>query len=622
MKTALRILPIACATAFIAVGEIKDFPAPLMAGLGLGMAAGLIPVMLLLRRWDQASMVEWGMSVFVALGGLSFALGPGGAGRAVAGAPVAVLYGVLFCLVALPPLFGGPLFTEHFAKKTTPQAVWQTDVFQKINRNMTLVWACLFAACALSALMPLGFSPPAGPVPHIVFFAFIPLALLLGVGLPFTKKYPAYYQRRLGLEPVHAQAAPPPPSAVPAQPRPAPTRIKEETMSANGKIVAINGSPHQGIGNTAQLIEMLRPTLEQEGFALEVISLGEKEIDYCVGCGVCIEKGKCWIPDDHRGIVQQLLAAEAVILAAPVYFYHVPAQMKTFLDRSLAWGHKPQGTFKPGLAISVAAAFGEVEVADYLARLLHVYGAFSVGTLTALATGPGEFLGLAAVQARAADLARDLVRAIKEKRRYPVTSAELFYWLHIGWLVNKEKDGVMADDYRHWQQLGLNQSFDKYVGQEWAPGRPYNQQARQAWIQQMIAERKAKKAGRVSAAAPAPTPAQAKGPQDARTCRELLEMMPLGFNPQAAGDLKAAVQFEVSGSESFVAHLDMAEGKCRFVEGPTASPNLVIKTPAEVWLAVAKGQMDGQAAFMGGKYTVSGDITLLMRFKELFSRGR
>ncbi len=388
-------------------------------------------------------------------------------------------------------------------------------------------------------------------------------------------------------------------------------------MFANGKIVAINGSPHQGIGNTTQLIEMLRPTLEEEGFALEMILLSGKEIDYCTGCGLCIEKGKCWIPDDHRGIVTQLLAADAVILASPVYFYHVTAQMKAFLDRSLAWGHKPRGTFKPGLAISVAAAFGEVEVANYLARILHVYGAFSVGTLTALATGPGEFLGRETVEARAADLARDLARAVKQKRRYPATSEDLFFWLHIGWLIKNQKDGIMADDYRHWQEHGLYEGFHKYVEQEWSPGRTYDEQVRQAWLQQMIAERKAKKAGRAPAA---PPQAQAKGPQSARSCRVLLEMMPRGFNPQAAGDLQAVVQFEVSGSESFTTHLVMAEGKCRFVEGPAPSPNLVIKTPAEVWLAIAKGELDGQAAFMGGKYTVTGDITLLMRFKELFSR--
>ena len=238
-------------------------------------------------------------------------------------------------------------------------------------------------------------------------------------------------------------------------------------MSRQGKIVAINGSPHGGIGNTSLMIEMFRPTSQEAGFDLEVITLHDKDIGYCTGCAVCIEKGKCWIPDDHRGIVKKLLEADGIILGCPVYFFQVTGQMKTFLDRSLAWGHKPRDKHKPGLAVSVPAVFGEEEVGAYLARMLHVYGAYSVGALTALATGPGGFLGKEAVEARAADLARDLIAAVKEKRRYPVTSADLFFYLHIGWLIKRNRDTMMQDDCRHWEEKGFYQGFEKYVDQEW-----------------------------------------------------------------------------------------------------------------------------------------------------------
>ena len=601
-----------------------------MAVLGLVFLAGLIPAMLVLRRRGQASMVEWGMTAFVALSGLGFALWPAGLGRAIAAAPVAILYAVLFGLVALPPLFGAPFFTEHFAKKTTPQTVWQTEVFKMINRNMTLVWSGLFAGCSASAFMALCFSAPAGPVPSVVFMALIPMALLLGIGLPFTKKYPGYYQRKLGIEPVGLEPAGQNPLAPPPAPlsdplaRPAPRGLtQEETMSGQGKIVAVNGSPHGGIGNTSLMIEMLRPVLSAEGFDLEVITLHDKEIDCCTGCALCIEKGKCWIPDDHRGIVEKLLAADGIILGSPVYFYHVTAQMKAFIDRSLAWGHKPRGTFKPGLAISVAAAFAEVEVADYLARILGVYGAFPVGTLTAMATGPGEFLGKETVEARAADLARDMARAIKEKRRYPINSGTLFYYLHIGWLINKNKDRMMTDDYRHWQEKGFFGGFEKFADQTWAQSPTSDNGARQTWIKQMIADRKAKKAGHAPSAPkvePAKEQPAAKGLGEVKTCRELLEMMPLGFNPKAAGGLAAVVQFKVTGTEDFTAHLEIKDGTCSFHEGPAEKADLTITTPAKVWLDISFGRLDGQAAFMAGKFTTQGDIGLLMKFSQLFKR--
>jgi len=92
-------------------------------------------------------------------------------------------------------------------------------------------------------------------------------------------------------------------------------------MPENQTIVAVNGSPHAGAGNTSMMIEMLRPPLAAEGFNLKIINLCEKEIDYCYGCAFCLEKGKCWIEDDHRAIVDQLLSADGIILGSPVYFF-------------------------------------------------------------------------------------------------------------------------------------------------------------------------------------------------------------------------------------------------------------------------------------------------------------
>jgi putative sterol carrier protein len=59
-------------------------------------------------------------------------------------------------------------------------------------------------------------------------------------------------------------------------------------------------------------------------------------------------------------------------------------------------------------------------------------------------------------------------------------------------------------------------------------------------------------------------------------------------------------------------------GRCIYHEGRVDSPTLTIKTPSEIWLSIANGEMDGQQTFMEGKYTVVGDITLLMRMKSLF----
>jgi multimeric flavodoxin WrbA/putative sterol carrier protein len=362
---------------------------------------------------------------------------------------------------------------------------------------------------------------------------------------------------------------------------------------------------------------MLRNPLANEGFDLQAINLADHEVEYCTGCGFCMEKGKCWIDDDHRGIVSKLLAADGIILACPVYFFNVTAQMKAFIDRSLAYGHKPRPTWKPGLAISVSAGMGESQVVEYLANMLRPFGAFSTGTLTAIATSPGGFLGKEHVEARASDLAGDLVRAIREKRRYPATDMDLRFYQFMGSLVKEHKDTIMKHDYQHWQELGLYEGFENYIQQKSADV-PFDSKVRDAWIQNMIAEHKEKKKGKGSEGDTIEAPPARQ--QSAKTCQELLRMMPLGFRPEGAAGLSAVYQFEVSGSEEFVAHLRIENNGCTFEEGPADSPSVLIRTPAEVWLAIAKGEMDGQQAFMSGKYKVEGDLSLLMRLPQLFGR--
>jgi multimeric flavodoxin WrbA/putative sterol carrier protein len=478
------------------------------------------------------------------------------------------------------------------------------------------LWAVLFAAGFCSALIPAVFSAR-GPLWEVLFEVIIPATLMLGIGVPANKFYPGYYQRRLGLVPdanpgatsdqerMRSSASPTP--AIPAQ--------KEKTpMESRFTIVAVNGSPHAGIGNTALMLEMLRQPLIEQGCALEVVTLCEHEIEYCTGCALCMEKGKCWIPDDHHAIVERLLAADGVILASPVYFYHVTAQMKTFLDRSLAWGHKPRSSWKPGLAVSVSAGWGETQTSEYLARLLRVYGAFPVGRLTAMATSPGAFVGREAVEAHARNLARDLAQAVREKRRYPATDEDLRFFQFMGELVRSQKDALMQADYAYWEKQGLFNGFEHYIQQTTAKA-DYDPEIRKAWIQEAIAQHKARHEGRNAPAPKLPSP----GRQSPVSCRDLIRSMPLGFNAEAAARLEAVYQFEITGTETFVAHLRIREGRCDWHEGPVEHPGIIIRSPADVWLAISRGALDGQHAFMSGQFTAQGDLGLLMKLKSLFA---
>ena len=97
-------------------------------------------------------------------------------------------------------------------------------------------------------------------------------------------------------------------------------------------------------------------------------------------------------------------------------------------------------------------------------------------------------------------------------------------------------------------------------------------------------------------------------------------MMPGVLNPEAAAGLDANFQFEVSGQENFTAYLEIKNSQATYHDGPAAHPDVIIKTPADIWLAVAMGELDGAQAYMTGAYQVEGDLGLLMRLGSLFSR--
>lgn len=383
-------------------------------------------------------------------------------------------------------------------------------------------------------------------------------------------------------------------------------------MPESYRVVAVNGSPHEGIGNTSQMIAMLRRNLTEAGFEVDEVFLSRHKIQYCTGCGMCLDKGACWIKDDYKALAARVLAADAVILASPVYVFNVTAQMKTFLDRSLGFGHRPRESWKPGLAVSVSAGYSETWAAQYLGNTLRIFGAFPVGQLTAIAVGPGEFLGKEAVEARAADLARDLVRAVTEKRRYPATDADLIFWRFMGWLV-KENKGLMGADHQHWEAMDLYDSFERYVGQTRAVSPWADPALRKSWFKSLAKGTDAADARPAEESAPSPAP-------PSQTLRALLEAMPQGLRADRAAGLSVVYQFEVRGAETFTAHIHIRDGAAEFHDVPAQHPDVVIKTPAETWLAVSTGRLDGAQAFMSGQYQVEGDVSLLMKLKSLFSR--
>lgn len=69
---------------------------------------------------------------------------------------------------------------------------------------------------------------------------------------------------------------------------------------------------------------------------MEKIRLAEKKIAPCLACYGCNETHVCVRKDDMAEVLAALKGADVIVLASPVYFYSVCAQMKTMIDRCLA----------------------------------------------------------------------------------------------------------------------------------------------------------------------------------------------------------------------------------------------------------------------------------------------
>jgi multimeric flavodoxin WrbA len=102
------------------------------------------------------------------------------------------------------------------------------------------------------------------------------------------------------------------------------------------KVVAFNGSPRKE-GNTHLLINHAFGEMEKEGIETEEVTFAGRKIHGCIACYKCFQnKDKhCSVKEDALNeCLDKMMEADGIILASPVYFADVTAEMKALIDRS------------------------------------------------------------------------------------------------------------------------------------------------------------------------------------------------------------------------------------------------------------------------------------------------
>lgn len=102
------------------------------------------------------------------------------------------------------------------------------------------------------------------------------------------------------------------------------------------KVLILSGSPRNGGNSDLLCDEFMRGTIDA-GNEVEKIRIAEKKIGYCSACYYCrTSGGVCAKKDDMTEILQKMIDADVIVLASPVYFYSIAAQLKTVIDRTIA----------------------------------------------------------------------------------------------------------------------------------------------------------------------------------------------------------------------------------------------------------------------------------------------
>jgi len=105
------------------------------------------------------------------------------------------------------------------------------------------------------------------------------------------------------------------------------------------KVVAFNGSPRPA-GNTSHLLHAFGEGAGENSAVLQVYKSHQLKLEDCTGCLRCNVLKRCSVSgDDWAGLSTRILESDVLMFASPIYFHHLPASLKSVLDRFRSFAH-------------------------------------------------------------------------------------------------------------------------------------------------------------------------------------------------------------------------------------------------------------------------------------------
>ncbi|MBN2387542.1 MAG: flavodoxin family protein [Anaerolineales bacterium] len=126
-------------------------------------------------------------------------------------------------------------------------------------------------------------------------------------------------------------------------------------------ILILKGSPREK-GNSSALADRLAEGARAAGAAVESVNLQDLNIAPCNACDLCGEQGQgCVIDDDMQDLYPKIAAAEALVLASPIYWFTYSAQLKLCIDRWYGYQGNRWGELR-GKPFAILLTYGDTDL--------------------------------------------------------------------------------------------------------------------------------------------------------------------------------------------------------------------------------------------------------------------
>lgn len=180
-------------------------------------------------------------------------------------------------------------------------------------------------------------------------------------------------------------------------------------------ILILKGSPRER-GNSATLADQVSAGAEEAGADVESIYLHGLDIQPCDACFFCEGSGICTIEDDMQFLYPKLRLADAIVIASPIYWFTISAQIKLCIDRWLAF-ETADGNELRGKKIGIILTYGDTDVytsgginaIHTFQSMFNYIGADIVGLVYGTGNKPGEVADQPELMERAFKLGQQIV---------------------------------------------------------------------------------------------------------------------------------------------------------------------------------------------------------------------